>query len=61
MKVSEYYELDAKMRKERRTSTKDKAEVQELKKKVESLEKIVDPTEISKLLDERLRRSSPLG
>jgi hypothetical protein len=54
MKVSEYYGSDAKTRKERR-STKDKAEVQELKKKVESLEKIVDPTEMSKLLDERLR------
>jgi hypothetical protein len=54
MKVSEYYGSDAKTRKERR-STKDKAEVQELKKKVESLEKIVDPTEMSKLVDEKLQ------
>lgn len=54
MKVSEYYGSDAKSRKERR-STKDKAEVQELKKKVESLEKIVDPTEMSKLVDEKLQ------
>jgi hypothetical protein len=61
MKVSEYYGLDAKTRKERRTSTKDKAEVQELKKKVESLEKIVDPTKMSKLLDERLRQIIPPG
>jgi hypothetical protein len=61
MKVSEYYGSDAKMRKERRTSTKDKAEVQELKKKVESLEKIVDPTEMSKLLDDRLRQITPPG
>jgi hypothetical protein len=53
MKVSEYYGSDAKTRKERRL-TKDKAEVQELKKKVESLEKIVDPTEMSKLVDEKL-------
>jgi hypothetical protein len=60
MKVSEYYGSDAKMRKERR-STKDKAEVQELKKKVESLEKRVDPTEMSKLLDERLRQIIPPG
>jgi hypothetical protein len=61
MKVSEYYGSDAKTRKERRTSTKDKAEVQELKKKVESLEKIVDPTEMSKLLDERLWQIIPPG
>jgi hypothetical protein len=64
MKVSEYYRLDAKTRKERR-STKDKAEVQELKKKVESLEKIVDPTEMSKLVDEKLHEKLqqiiPLG
>jgi phage terminase Nu1 subunit (DNA packaging protein) len=53
MNVSEYYGSDAKMRKERRL-TKDKAEVQELKKKVESLEKIVDPTEMSKLVDKKL-------
>jgi hypothetical protein len=60
MKVSEYYGSDAKTRMERRL-TKDKAEVQELKKKVESLEKIVDPTEMSKLLDERLRQIIPPG
>jgi phage terminase Nu1 subunit (DNA packaging protein) len=54
MKVSEYYGSDAKSRKERRL-TKDKAEVQELKKKVESLEKIVDPTKMSKLVDEKLQ------
>jgi hypothetical protein len=54
MKVSKYYGSDAKTRKER-TSTKDKAKLQELKKKVESLEKIVDPTEMSKLVDEKLQ------
>ncbi|KAK1648760.1 hypothetical protein QYE76_066565 [Lolium multiflorum] len=42
MKLSEYYGSDAKTRKlERRSSAKDKSEVQELKKKVESLEKLV--------------------
>ena len=38
MKVGEYYQSDAKSRKERRTTSKGRAEVQELKKKVESLE-----------------------
>jgi hypothetical protein len=37
MKVSEYYGSDAKTRKERRTIAKGKAEVQEPKKKVDSL------------------------
>ena len=40
MKVGEYYQSDAKSRKTRRTTREDKAEVQELKKKVESLEHV---------------------
>ncbi|KAK1612836.1 hypothetical protein QYE76_036509 [Lolium multiflorum] len=67
MKLSEYYGSDAKTRKlERRSSSKDKSEVQELKKKVETLEKLVaekpmENTEmINKLLDEKIR-DHPLG
>ena len=68
MKLSEYYGSDAKTRKlERRSSAKDKSEVQELKKKVESLEKLVaeKPVEntemMNKLLDEKIRQIIPLG
>lgn len=66
MKLSEYYGSDAKTRRERRTSAKDKAEVQELKKKVESLEKMVaekpvENTELKSKLEERLRLIIPLG
>ncbi|KAK1610834.1 hypothetical protein QYE76_034507 [Lolium multiflorum] len=65
MKLSEYYGSDAKTRKlERRSSAKDKSEVQELKK-VESLEKLVaeKPVEntemMNKLLDEKIRQIIP--
>ncbi|KAK1619469.1 hypothetical protein QYE76_024986 [Lolium multiflorum] len=54
MKLSEYYGSDAKTRKlERRSSAKDKSEVQELKKKVESLEKLVaeKPAENTELMN----------
>ncbi|KAK1669224.1 hypothetical protein QYE76_057383 [Lolium multiflorum] len=68
MKLSEYYGSDAKTRKlERRSSAKDKSEVQELKKKVESLEKLVaeKPVEntemMNKLLDEKIRQIIPHG
>jgi hypothetical protein len=68
MKLSEYYGSDAKTRKlERRSSAKDKSEVQELKKKVESLEKLVaekplENTEMmNKLLDEKIRQIIPPG
>ncbi|KAK1611978.1 hypothetical protein QYE76_035651 [Lolium multiflorum] len=68
MKLSEYYGSDAKTRRqERRSSSKDKYEVQDLKKKVESLEKLVaekpaENTELmNKLLDEKIRQIIPLG
>ncbi|KAK1626283.1 hypothetical protein QYE76_000598 [Lolium multiflorum] len=68
MKLSEYYGSDAKTRKlERRSSAKDKSEVQELKKKVETLEKLVaeKPVEntemMNKLLDEKIRQIIPPG
>ncbi|KAK1699186.1 hypothetical protein QYE76_015883 [Lolium multiflorum] len=68
MKLSEYYGSDAKTRKlERRSSAKDKSEVQELKKKVETLEKLVaeKPVEntemMKKLLDEKIRQIIPPG
>ena len=59
MKVAEYYQSDAKTRKERRTTTKDKAEVLELKKKFESLEKKVES--VDKLVDARVRQLIPPG
>ncbi|KAK1609936.1 hypothetical protein QYE76_033609 [Lolium multiflorum] len=68
MKLSEYYGSDAKTRKlERRSSAKDKSEVQELKKKVELLEKLVaeKPVEntemMNKLLDKKIRQIIPPG
>ena len=65
MKVAEYYDSsDAKSRKERRTTSKDKAEVQELKKKVDLLEQAkVDSSTVDKLVEnmvkERLREFIP--
>ena len=67
MKVAEYYSSDPKSsKKERRTTTKDKAEVQELKKKVATLEKRietektpVDPDQLNQLVDQRLRQLIP--
>ena len=69
MKVAEYYASEAKSsRKERRTTTKDKAEVQELKMKMASLEKrietektTVDPDQLNQLVDQRIRQLIPLG
>ena len=55
MKVAEYYQSDSKTKKERRTTSKDKAEVLELKKKVESLEQgKVDLPMVDKLVEERV-------
>lgn len=66
MKVADYYQSDSKTRKERRTMSKDKAEVLELKKKVESLEQgKVDLPMVDKLVeervDERIRALIPPG
>ena len=54
MKVGEYYQSDAKSRKARRTSSKDKAEVEELKKKVQSLEQAKE--DLPKLVEERVNQ-----
>ena len=69
MKVAEYYSSEhssGNTRKERRTAGKDKAEVLELKKKVESLEqRKVDLPMVDKLVeervDERIRALIPRG
>jgi hypothetical protein len=67
MKVAEYYGSDAKSRKERRKSTKDNAEVQELRAMVESLQKRLDekapedPETVNKIVDERIRQVIPQG
>ena len=53
MKVGEYYQSDAKSRKARRITGKDKAEVEELKKKVESLEQVKE--ELPKLVEQGVR------
>ena len=53
MKVGEYYQSDAKSRKTRRTTREDKAEVEELKKKVESLEQVKE--ELPKLVEQGVR------
>ena len=66
MKVAEYYASDAKSSKRpRRTTTnKDSAEVEELKKKVASLEKKIetektDPDKLNQLVDQRIREIIP--
>lgn len=63
MKVSEYYGSSdgSKTRKERRSTSKATAEVQELRKKVESLEKRVDEDEMNKLVEQKLRQFMPPG
>ena len=55
MKIGEYYQSDAKSRKARRITSKDKAEVEELKKKVESLEQAKE--ELPKLVEERVNET----
>jgi phage I-like protein len=59
MKVGKYYKEDAKKRKERKTQSaaRDKAEVQELRKKLQSLEEKVD----DRAVDERIRAVIPMG
>jgi hypothetical protein len=61
MKFTEYYSSDGgAMKKERKKTTKDRAEVVELKKKVESLEKEkVDSTTVDKLVTDRIREMFP--
>ena len=63
MKFTEYYKEDAKKRKERKnqSAAKDKAEVEELKLKVKTLEAKVDEKAMDKLLEEKLRAIIPLG
>ena len=73
MKVAEYYSSEhsaGNTRKERRTASKDKAEVLELKAKVQSLEqdKVDLPTvdkmveeRVNELVEEKLRAMTPLG
>ena len=62
MKFLEYYNSDAETRKVRRKTTRDKTEVVELRKKVESLEQEkVDSSTVDKLVDEKIRAIIPLG
>ena len=65
MKFIEYYSMDTDKKKERRQPAKDRAEVLELRKKLETLEKEkVDSSMVDKLvaekLDEKLRSLLPL-
>ena len=62
MKFINYYHSDAKTKKERRRPSKDKAEVVELRKKVETLEsQIVDSATVERLVDEKLKSFLPPG
>ena len=62
MKFINYYHSDADTKKERRRPSKDKAEVVELRKKVETLEnQKVDSTTVQRLVDEKLRSFLPPG
>jgi len=62
MNFLQYYSTDAETRKERRKPTRDRAEVVELRKKVESLEQEkVDSCTVDKLVDEKLRAILPPG
>ena len=63
MKVGEYYQSDAKSRKARRMTGKNKAEVEELKRKVESLEQAKEdlPKLVEESVNERLRAMLPPG
>ena len=57
MKFCEYYKEDAKKRRERKRqwSAKDKAEVEQLKKKVEMLEAKVDDRAVAEMVHEKIR------
>jgi len=60
MKFIEYYSTDTDKKKERRKPAKDRAEVLELRKKLETLEKEkVDSSMVDKLVDEKLRSFLP--
>ena len=62
MEFLQYYRTDTETRKERRKLTKDRAEVLELRKKVESLEQEkVDSTMVDKLVEEKIRSIIPPG
>ena len=62
MKFINYYHSDAETKKERRRPSKDKAEVVELRKKVETLEsQIVDSATVERLVDEKLKSFLPPG
>ena len=66
MKFTEYYSTDTEKKKERRKPAKDRAEVLELRKKLETLEKEkVDSTTVDKLVaekvNEQLRTMLPPG
>ena len=62
MKFLQYYSMDTETRKERRKTTRDKLEVMELRKKVESLEQEkVDSSTVDKLVEEKLRAILPPG
>ena len=60
--INYYHSDDAAKRERRRPANKDKVEVLELRKKVETLEnQIVDSTAVAKLVDERLKSILPPG
>ena len=60
--INYYHSYDAAKRERRRPANKDKVEVLELRKKVETLEnQIVDSTAVEKLVDERLKSILPPG
>ena len=60
--INYYHSDDAAKRERRRPANKDKVEVLELRKKVETLEnQIVDSTAVEKLVDERLKSILPPG
>ena len=62
VKFIEYYSTDTDKKRERRRPAKDRAEVLELRKKVETLEKEkVDCSMVDKLVDEKLRSFLPPG
>jgi hypothetical protein len=66
MKVGEYYKSDGKKRKERKMA-REKAEVEELRKKMQSLEHKVEKRDkvhasaVNKRVEERIRAIIPLG
>ena len=62
MKFINYYHSNAETKKDRRRPSKDKAEVVELRKKVETLEnQKVDSTTVERLVDEKLKSFLPPG